>query len=396
MLKLIKLRYQLNQEYFFSSSVLLKDLSETHKKIFFGCYSFLKAIWLICVFFFIEIFIIKNQAKSYLFDIGQLLFFFVCVFYFATISEVENDKTRIKDFLLGANFNHNEKRMNKKKLALVFFGEASALCFLMWLVLSPLIRHVAPINLLIACMLSIVNLLSIFFMNNYAKTQSGSKYWLIQYALVGAISFGIVQFWRYFKQSISFTTHEINRMMIFLMLSGFIYQIISMLRRLKKVNLQNQQLGGVFGDFIEKYLNHSAVIYAMPVVFLNIVSVSQLAKILIIVAYLSLFVMPNVMSLRFLNYYKLVGDSSNILVTYGQIILLFQLVLALISGILCGVNGMNLLLMSALLIGVMTFRIWLAILLARSKYEDGQKTDYYAISMFVPVMLLAAMAFFWR
>lgn len=396
MFELIKLRYRLNKEYFFSSSVILKDISETQKKIFFVGYSFLKAIWLICIFFFIEVLILRNQVESYIFDIGQLIFFLVCAFYFTNISETENGKTRIKDFLMGANFNHNEKLINKKKLALLFFCEAGAFCFLMWVVLSPLISRVAPINILIAFILSIVSLLSVFFMNYYSRTQSGSKYWIMQYILVALISFGIVRFWHYFKQDINLTTCEISRTISYLMVCGLIYQTISILVCLRKVNLQNQNVGGLIGDFIEKYLSNSAIIYAAPIVFLNIVTVSQLSKILIIVAYLSLFVMPNVMSLRFLNYYKMVGDSKSILVKYGQIILLFQLGLALISGILCGVNGMNLFLMAALLIGVTSFRIWIAILVARSKHEDGQKTDYYAVSMFAPVMLLAAMAFFWR
>lgn len=395
MFELIKLRYRLNKEYFFSSSVVLKDISETHKKIFFVCYSFLKVLLMICIIFFIEVLIINNQAKSYLFDIGQLIFFLVCTFYFANVSEAENGKTRIKDFLVGANFDLNEKLINKKKLSLIFFCEAGALGFLIWFVLSPLVNRVDPINLLIAFVLSIVSLLSVFFMNYYSRPQSGSKYWTMQYILVGSISFVIVRFWYYFKQDMNLTTHEISRTISYLMVCGLIYQIISILVCLRKIKLQNQNIGGLMGDFIEKYFSNSAVIYATPIVFLNIVTVSQLSKILIIVAYLSLFVMPNVMSLRFLNYYKMVGDSRSILVKYGQVIMLFQLTLALISGILCGVNLINLVLMLSLLIGVTSFRIWVAILVVRSKHEDGRKTDYYAVSMFAPVMLLAAMAFFW-
>jgi hypothetical protein len=396
MVELLKLRYRLNKEYFFSSSVILKDISETHKKIFFVCYSTLKALLLICTIFFIEVLILKNQSASYLFDIGQLIFFLVCAFYFTNVSEAENDKTHIKDFLLGTNFNLNEKLINKKKLALVFFCEASALCFFTWVVLSPLVYRVAPINLLIAFLLSMVSLLSAYFKNYNSRPQNGSRYWIMQYILVGLVSFGIIRFWYYFKQDINLTVHGISRTILYLMVCGLIYQIISLLVYLRKGKWQNQNIGGLIGDFIEKYFSNSAVVYAAPIVFLNIVIVSQLSKMLIIVAYLSLFVMPNVMSLNFLNYYKMVGDSRRILVKYGQVILLFQLALALISGILCGVNVIYLFLMFALLIAVTSFRIWIAILVVRSKHEDGQKTDYYAVSMFAPVILLAAMAFFWR
>ncbi|MGK0551461.1 hypothetical protein ACSFB8_05980 [Enterococcus faecalis] len=396
MFELIKLRYKLNKEYFFSSSIILKDISETHKKFFFVCYLTLKALLLMSIIFFIELVVPKNQSETYLFELSQLVFFLVCAFYFANVSDAENSKTHIKDFLVGANFDLKEKITNKKKLALLFFCEASALCLLIWMVLRPLVNRVAPINLLVAFILSMVSLLSVFFMNYHSRQQNGSKYWVMQYMLAGFISFGIVEFWHYFEQTIPLTTHEISRMILYLMMCGLIYQIISIFVCLKKVKWQNQKIGGLIGDFIEKYISNSAIVYAAPIVFFNIVSVSQLSKILIIVAYLSLFVMPNVMSLRFLSYYKMVGDSRNILVNYGQVLLFFQLGLALITGILSGVNVINLFLMSALLIGVMTLRILVAILVVRSKHEDGQKTDYYAVSMFAPVMLLAAMAFFWR
>lgn len=396
MFELIRLRYKLNKEYFFSSSILLKDISEIHKKIIFVCYSFLKAIFLISIFLFIEMLILKGQIEPYFFDIGQLLFFLVCTLYYRSISDSENGKTRIKDFLVGTNFNHYEKIQNKKKIAGLFFFEASIFCFSLWVALGPLMGQVTPTNVLLGLILSLINLVSVYLYNYYSKKQIGSKYWFMQYILVGIFSYGIVQFWNYFNRNIELSKFEMNRTFFYLMICGLIYQAISILILFKKDKLKNQNIGGLVGDFIEKYLNNSAAVYAIPIIFLNIITVSQISKMLIIVAYISLFLMPNVMSLRFLNYYKIIGNSKNIIVNYGKMILFFQLILAIISGILCSLDIVYLVLTFFLLSGVTAFRIWVAVLVAKSKHEDGQKTDYYAISMFVPVMLLAAMAFFWR
>lgn len=75
----------------------------------------------VLVFFIIEVLISRNQAESYWFDIGQLIFL-LCTFYFNHIPESENSKTYVKDFLTGPNFNHREKCINSKKFALAIFG----------------------------------------------------------------------------------------------------------------------------------------------------------------------------------------------------------------------------------------------------------------------------------
>lgn len=121
MFELIKLRYKLNKEYFFSSSILLKDISELHKNLFFAFYSILKTIFIITLFLFIEILVLKSDTKSYFFNIGQLLFFLACTFYYRYISDYENNKTHIKDFLVSNYFNYGEKIRNKKNWQDYFF-----------------------------------------------------------------------------------------------------------------------------------------------------------------------------------------------------------------------------------------------------------------------------------
>lgn len=281
-------------------------------------------------------------------------------------------------------------------MAGLFFFESCILVFLLWIIVEPFLKQVTLANVIISLILSIVNLASIYFYNYYPKSKIGSKYWFIQYIWIGVLSYGIIKFWIYFSKNLKLTTFEFDEYFFYLLVCGIIYQVISILLLLKKNKFENQNIGGITGDFIEQYLNNSALVYTIPIILLNIFLISQLSRMLIIVAYISLFVMPNVMSLKFLNYNKITGDIKNVLINYGKSILFFQLTLAITGGILCKLNIVYIVLMLILLSSVTAFRIWIATLVAKSKHEDTQKVDYYAVAMFVPVILLAAMAFFWR
>ena len=394
MFALVRLRYILNKEYFFSSSVVLKGISKTYQNLFFISYSVLKAFIIAAVILSLQVLIRQNDSTPFLFDAIQLGFFLICIFYYANISDSENSKTKIKDFLIGKQFNYREKIINRKKLSCLFLIEAVALSFFVWMLLLPLIKHVSLIKIIIYFILSIVSLVSVFFQNYQPKRKRGSKNWYIEYTLVGCIAFGFIYFWSYFKQG--FNYFELEKVVIYLAVLGIIYQIINLALSFREKESKNQNIGGLTGDFIEKYVNKSAVIYFIPVVFFNIVTIHPLSKVLMIVAYISLFVMPNLVSLNFLNYYKMVGHSKNILIKYGQIILLFQVILALTIGSLCGISVIHLFFIVILLSGIMFPRILVAVLIVRSKHEDGKKADYYAISMFLPIILLSALGVFWR